>query len=157
MVLDVFMYMHAPSILLVLYACPLTSPLLLQVVRLTEEPYAAAKGVKSPLTEEKIMEWLVDNKVLSIALQGEGGREGGKVGGEGGREGGREEKWEGREGGREGGRKYGRELMDILIVVFCIRKLNVAGSWGWEIEVVSIPFCSTHPQGICTRPSTVRS
>ena len=81
MVLDAFMYMHTPPILLPLYACPLTASVLLQVVRLTEEPYAAAKGVKSPLTEEKIMEWLVDNKVLSIALQGEGGREGGRNGG----------------------------------------------------------------------------
>ena len=46
----------------------LVSPL--QVVRLTDEPFSAAKGVKSPLTEEKIVEWLVGKKVLSIALQG---------------------------------------------------------------------------------------
>ena len=40
-------------------------------MRLTDEPFSAAKGVKSPLTEEKIVEWLVEKKVLSIALQGE--------------------------------------------------------------------------------------
>ena len=68
-----------------------------QVVRLTEEPFAAAKGVKSPLTEKKIVEWLVENKVLSIALQGEG---------EGGRR--REEEGEG-EGEGEGGRRRGGE------------------------------------------------
>ena len=43
---------------------------MVQVVRLTDEPFSAAKGVKSPLTEEKIVEWLVEKKVLSIALQG---------------------------------------------------------------------------------------
>jgi len=42
-----------------------------EVVRLTEEPYqSAAKGVKSPITAEKITDWLVNNKVLSIALGG---------------------------------------------------------------------------------------
>lgn len=38
---------------------------------MTEEPYqSAAKGVKSPITAEKITDWLVNNKVLSIALGG---------------------------------------------------------------------------------------
>ena len=32
---------------------------------------AAARGVRSPITAERITEWLVDNKVLSIALGGE--------------------------------------------------------------------------------------
>ena len=69
-----------------------------EVVRLTEEPYqAAARGVRSPIAAERVTEWLVKEKVLSIALQGEGGR-----GGEGGREGGREG------GGREVG-EGGRE------------------------------------------------
>lgn len=43
-----------------------------EVVRLTEEPYqAAARGVRSPIPAESITKWLVDEKVLSIALQGE--------------------------------------------------------------------------------------
>ena len=43
----------------------------MQVVRLTEEPYqSATKGVKSPIAAERIAEWLVNNKVLSIALGG---------------------------------------------------------------------------------------
>lgn len=43
-----------------------------EVVRLTEEPYqAAARGVRIPISAERITEWLVDEKVLSIALQGE--------------------------------------------------------------------------------------
>ena len=42
-----------------------------EVVRLTEEPYqAAAQGVRSPIAIEKITDWLVQEKVLSIALQG---------------------------------------------------------------------------------------
>ena len=45
--------------------------LALQVVRLTEEPYqSATKGVKSPIAAERIADWLVSNKVLSIALGG---------------------------------------------------------------------------------------
>ena len=44
-----------------------------EVVRLTEEPYqAAARGVRSPISAERVTEWLVQEKVLSIALQGEG-------------------------------------------------------------------------------------
>ena len=31
---------------------------------------AAARGVRSPITAERITDWLVDNKVLSIALGG---------------------------------------------------------------------------------------
>ena len=31
----------------------------LQVVRLTDEPFSSAKGVKSPLTSERVVEWLV--------------------------------------------------------------------------------------------------
>ena len=43
----------------------------LQVVRLTEEPYqSATKGVKSPIAAERVADWLVSNKVLSIALGG---------------------------------------------------------------------------------------
>ena len=50
---------------------PLPSPPLYQVVRLTDEPYqAATRGVKSPIPADKITDWLVDNKVLSIALGG---------------------------------------------------------------------------------------
>ncbi len=42
-----------------------------EVVRLTEEPYqAAARGVRSPIPADRIIEWLVQEKVLSIALQG---------------------------------------------------------------------------------------
>ncbi len=42
-----------------------------EVVRLTDEPYqAAARGVRSPIPADRIAEWLVDNKVLSIALGG---------------------------------------------------------------------------------------
>ena len=42
-----------------------------EVVRLTEEPYqAAARGVRSPIAAERITEWMVQEKVLSIALQG---------------------------------------------------------------------------------------
>lgn len=42
-----------------------------EVVRLTEEPYqAAARGVRSPISADRITEWLVQEKVLSIALQG---------------------------------------------------------------------------------------
>ncbi len=41
-------------------------------MRLTEEPQqAASKGVKNPIGREKVMDWLVTNKVLSIALGGE--------------------------------------------------------------------------------------
>ena len=62
-----------------------------EVVRLTEEPYqAAARGVRSPIAAERVTEWLVKEKVLSIALQGEGRRGGGKEGG--GREGGGRER-----------------------------------------------------------------
>ena len=44
-----------------------------EVVRLTEEPFQAASlGVRSPITADKITEWLVQEKVLSIALQGRG-------------------------------------------------------------------------------------
>lgn len=43
-----------------------------EVVRLTDEPFqAAARGVRSPIPADRIAEWLVDNKVLSIALAGE--------------------------------------------------------------------------------------
>ncbi len=49
-----------------------------EVVRLTEEPYqAAARGVRSPIPAERITEWLVQEKVLSIALQGENSGGGG--------------------------------------------------------------------------------
>ena len=42
-----------------------------EVVRLTEEPFqAAARGVRSPISADRITEWLVEEKVLSIALQG---------------------------------------------------------------------------------------
>ena len=42
-----------------------------EVVRLTEEPYqSATKGVKSPIPAERVADWLVSNKVLSIALGG---------------------------------------------------------------------------------------
>ncbi len=42
-----------------------------EVVRLTDEPYqAAARGVRSPIPADRISEWLVENKVLSIALGG---------------------------------------------------------------------------------------
>lgn len=42
-----------------------------EVVRLTDEPYqAAARGVRSPIPADRIAEWLVENKVLSIALGG---------------------------------------------------------------------------------------
>ena len=43
-----------------------------EVVRLTEEPFqAAARGVRNPIPADRITEWLVQEKVLSIALQGE--------------------------------------------------------------------------------------
>ena len=42
-----------------------------EVVRLTDEPYqAAARGVRSPIPADRIADWLVENKVLSIALGG---------------------------------------------------------------------------------------
>ena len=45
-----------------------------EVVRLTEEPYqAAARGVRSPISADRITEWLVQEKILSIALQGDHG------------------------------------------------------------------------------------
>ena len=64
--------LHSPVITLASVFCAHTHIYthLTQVVRLTDEPFSAAKGVKSPLTEEKIVEWLVGKKVLSIALQG---------------------------------------------------------------------------------------
>ena len=38
---------------------------------MTEEPYqSATKGVKSPIAAERVADWLVSNKVLSIALGG---------------------------------------------------------------------------------------
>lgn len=46
-----------------------------EVVRLTEEPYqAASRGVRSPIPADRVTEWLVQEKVLSIALQGKEGR-----------------------------------------------------------------------------------
>ena len=43
----------------------------LQVVRLTEEPYSAAKaGVRNPIPSERVKDWLISNKVLSIAFGG---------------------------------------------------------------------------------------
>ena len=65
-------FLHSPVITLASVFCAHTHIYthLTQVVRLTDEPFSAAKGVKSPLTEEKIVEWLVGKKVLSIALQG---------------------------------------------------------------------------------------
>ena len=43
-----------------------------EVVRLTDEPYqAAVRGVRSPIPADKIADWLVEKKVLSIALGGE--------------------------------------------------------------------------------------
>ena len=42
------------------------------MVRLTEEPFAAARaGVKSPIPEARVRSWLILNKVLSIAFGGE--------------------------------------------------------------------------------------
>jgi ubiquitin carboxyl-terminal hydrolase 9/24 len=42
-----------------------------EVVRLTEEPYSAARaGVKTPIPAEKVRSWLISNKVLSIAFGG---------------------------------------------------------------------------------------
>jgi len=43
----------------------------LQVVKLTEEPIMpASRGVKRPIPADKITKWIIDNKVLSIALGG---------------------------------------------------------------------------------------
>jgi hypothetical protein len=43
----------------------------IKVVRLTEEPYSAARaGVKTPIPAEKVRSWLISNKVLSIAFGG---------------------------------------------------------------------------------------
>eukprot|EP00731_Ephydatia_muelleri_P019119 Em0011g1159a len=42
-----------------------------EVVRLTEEPYqAVTRGVKNPISSDKVVEWLVSNRILSIALGG---------------------------------------------------------------------------------------
>ncbi|XP_065904481.1 ubiquitin carboxyl-terminal hydrolase 24-like isoform X2 [Dysidea avara] len=42
-----------------------------EVVKLTEEPtMPASRGVKRPIPADKIMKWIIDNKVLSIALGG---------------------------------------------------------------------------------------
>ena len=45
--------------------------IVLQVVKLTEEPIMpASRGVKRPIPADKITKWIIDNKVLSIALGG---------------------------------------------------------------------------------------
>ena len=44
---------------------------LLQVVRLTEEPYSPARtGLKNPIPADRVKSWLIENKVLSIAFGG---------------------------------------------------------------------------------------
>ena len=44
---------------------------LLQVVRLTEEPYSPARtGLKNPIPADRVKNWLIENKVLSIAFGG---------------------------------------------------------------------------------------
>ena len=44
---------------------------LLQVVRLTEEPYSPARtGLKNPIPADRVKTWLIENKVLSIAFGG---------------------------------------------------------------------------------------
>ena len=41
------------------------------MVKLTEEPtMPASRGVKRPIPADKITKWIIDNKVLSIALGG---------------------------------------------------------------------------------------
>ena len=40
-------------------------------MRLIEEPYqAVTRGVKNPISSDKVVEWLVSNRILSIALGG---------------------------------------------------------------------------------------
>ena len=42
-----------------------------EVVRLIEEPMLArSRGSKNPISKDRILEWLLSNKVLSIALEG---------------------------------------------------------------------------------------
>ena len=59
------------SVLVVLIGNDYQCGVRLQVVKLIEEPSSPrSRGVRNPISKDKILEWLVNNKVLSIALSG---------------------------------------------------------------------------------------